>query len=230
MNGWIYVLKSESGLVKIGFSSNPERRVAGLRTANSASFKLLHCVEATRAHEACIHRLLAADCVRGEWYNLTEAVGSVIDKIDQEDWSGFVIPSKPTGNQYQQQAELCAEYIRRCAVVAGYVVAAADRNGADGISKLFNMKEGILWKFLYRPAEPLTEEYFSLLKTVLQGVEIGRKALDEMEDFASAILNEHENSLANTRRLENSIRYLEAEIEALAGPPAAADGNEDAVK
>jgi hypothetical protein len=69
---FIYIIRSDHGLIKIGISSNPNARLAQLSTASAIPLKLAY-VGALRgsgyAIEAEAHRTLAAYRRSGEWFN-----------------------------------------------------------------------------------------------------------------------------------------------------------------
>lgn len=56
--------------VKIGFSTDIERRMRQLQTAHHEPLKRLACVIGTQAIEAFFHRMFSAQRIRGEWFRL----------------------------------------------------------------------------------------------------------------------------------------------------------------
>lgn len=64
------------GFVKIGISDNPDRRLAGMQTANPYPLKLSRCwgpFERARAMqlETMLHRIFQEDNARGEWFGVS---------------------------------------------------------------------------------------------------------------------------------------------------------------
>lgn len=57
-------------LVKIGFSTDVERRLRELQTASAQPLKLLNCTIGTQAIERFIHGVLKDRHVRGEWFRI----------------------------------------------------------------------------------------------------------------------------------------------------------------
>ena len=82
---YIYVIceGSDSEIVKIGFSRDPDKRLKQLQTGHSAPLVLFHKEEVhdekVRALERVIHRTLSHKKAIGEWFNLApqDAVAEV---------------------------------------------------------------------------------------------------------------------------------------------------------
>lgn len=67
--GFIYfVCTGSGGPIKIGWSLNPERRLAMLQVGNPERLKLVGAVAGTREDERRIHEVLAPEHIRGEWF------------------------------------------------------------------------------------------------------------------------------------------------------------------
>ncbi len=65
-----------TGHLKIGQSNNPQRRLAHLQTATSQLLAIVHLHHGEDEREAIalesiVHRMLAANRVSGEWFNVT---------------------------------------------------------------------------------------------------------------------------------------------------------------
>jgi len=69
MNGFVYAILGGNGLVKIGFSRDPFRRLNELRTDCSAHAHLVGMIAATRQQEREVHKLLAAWRHHREWFH-----------------------------------------------------------------------------------------------------------------------------------------------------------------
>lgn len=72
--GFVYVIRSDANVVKIGFSSNPINRIASLRTGSSypLDFAFVGVTPGTGAEiEREAHRLLARHRLEGEWFDVT---------------------------------------------------------------------------------------------------------------------------------------------------------------
>lgn len=70
----LYLVESEEGLVKIGYSEDPERRIYSLPHGDSSSLELKVSVELPRAEaaEKQLHREFTELNVHGEWFELGE--------------------------------------------------------------------------------------------------------------------------------------------------------------
>ena len=80
MTGFIYVISSERGIVKIGYSKNPKRRFGSVQTGSDRC-KLLGYVPGTREQEISIHRSLDSSRFHGEWYRPDPEVQVFIDRV-----------------------------------------------------------------------------------------------------------------------------------------------------
>lgn len=81
MNGYIYFVFRgirRSPRIKIGFSTDVEKRIAGLQTASPELLKLLGSVPGTIRQEKEIHAVLASESVGGEWYEPSHLVRSFV--------------------------------------------------------------------------------------------------------------------------------------------------------
>lgn len=65
---YIYAIEAETGLIKIGHTRELRSRLSELRANNCAALKPLGYARGTREQEADLHRLLASEHVRGEWF------------------------------------------------------------------------------------------------------------------------------------------------------------------
>jgi len=78
-NGYIYLIKDEgSGLVKVGYSKNPSKRLKALQTSSPSTLKLLATKEGNYTTESKFHKAYQKDHIRGEWYRLSPQI--------MEDW------------------------------------------------------------------------------------------------------------------------------------------------
>jgi hypothetical protein len=73
VDGFVYVIEAVgTGLYKIGFSSSPKRRSAGIETQSPVPTRLVGVIAGTRTHEAEWHYCFRDKRERGEWFRLTE--------------------------------------------------------------------------------------------------------------------------------------------------------------
>jgi len=74
----VYFIESESGLVKIGKSSNPEKRLKALQVANSEKLKIIKIIN--KNAEKKIQSYFKSERVNGEWFKKSQ---KMIDFINQ---------------------------------------------------------------------------------------------------------------------------------------------------
>lgn len=74
--GWIYCIRDDrAGVVKIGFSVNPDRRLKQLQTANASTLRLIAAIYSTADFEALLHWSNKSRRLHGEWFD--DADGSI---------------------------------------------------------------------------------------------------------------------------------------------------------
>lgn len=84
MTGYVYAIEC-GDLVKIGFSTDPKKRLRILSTGAPEACKLIGYAEGTIRHETEIHFLAAKERVRGEWFRKGPVVSlflSMLPKIE----------------------------------------------------------------------------------------------------------------------------------------------------
>lgn len=80
----VYFIQSESGHIKIGFSTHPELRLAEFQIGCPYRLRLLFAVpmhRAGRASEAGLHARFEASRFRGEWFNPTPDVLAFVETM-----------------------------------------------------------------------------------------------------------------------------------------------------
>jgi len=66
---WVYLIEAQgTGLVKIGISINPDRRVKQLQTTSPAKLRLVSAFYGTINCERRLHSRFAEHNVQGEWF------------------------------------------------------------------------------------------------------------------------------------------------------------------
>ena len=67
--GYIYFIQSETGgSVKIGFATDPDKRLGGLQVGRTDTLRILGVIRSRRSKEGELHEQFAAHRVRGEWF------------------------------------------------------------------------------------------------------------------------------------------------------------------
>lgn len=65
-----FVTADDPRMVKIGFTSNIERRVKSLQTANHGKVRVIGCVPGTKSDETSFHRRFHKYRRSGEWFSV----------------------------------------------------------------------------------------------------------------------------------------------------------------
>jgi predicted GIY-YIG superfamily endonuclease len=72
---FVYVIASGPNTVKIGYSSDPQRRLKELQTGHERKLTLVHKETVTESEapyiEKIVHVANRHKCLHGEWFNLT---------------------------------------------------------------------------------------------------------------------------------------------------------------
>lgn len=79
--GYVYVVKSSNGLLKIGHTNEPSRRLTMLRTSTADQLTLLGVVPATVEQEKELHGLLHEHRVAREWFRPCPAMQPLLDGL-----------------------------------------------------------------------------------------------------------------------------------------------------
>ena len=209
MTGYVYVLKSELGHIKFGFTKTPERRFSGLRSANSTAFEVLHVVAGSLAQERFIHQTLKPHKLRGEWYHDTEEVRAFIELVARNEL--------PLADDYQSDGRELSQDMKDCKRAALAIMACGAVFGLAGhedIAKKFGIEVRPLFKFLYRPTEPMVGEYLMLMQGCVHASQEAKKHLEGIADFAAAILADHDTGIQRANEAGLRLAALEAELSA----------------
>jgi Meiotically up-regulated gene 113 len=71
--GYVYCI-SDGEYLKIGFSTNPQARVAELQTGNARKLTIVGTIEGTLEDEAALHQEFISDNVLAEWFKNTPSI------------------------------------------------------------------------------------------------------------------------------------------------------------
>lgn len=78
-DGFVYFVSVDGGPIKIGWTGDLDRRIAGLQTAHWNLIGLIAVLPGRPSRERKIHRELAAHRIRGEWFE----ADAVLDYLKQ---------------------------------------------------------------------------------------------------------------------------------------------------
>lgn len=70
--GWVYLIRADNGVYKIGRTHNPDRRMGDFSTQLPYKLEIVHLVETDDmiAMESGLHELFKAKRLNGEWFQL----------------------------------------------------------------------------------------------------------------------------------------------------------------
>lgn len=81
-SGFVYFIRAEQvGLVKIGFSADPARRIASLAGGSPLRLDLTVRVSGTQDDERFLHHRFKVDWSHGEWFRASDSILSLIETI-----------------------------------------------------------------------------------------------------------------------------------------------------
>lgn len=97
-----FVQAGEDGPIKIGYAGNVAARVADLQVACPQELRFLAMLaEGTKADEAKFHLEFAADLVRGEWFNPSPALLSLISSVAANNAAVVIRRRRRRGERYR---------------------------------------------------------------------------------------------------------------------------------
>jgi hypothetical protein len=78
--GIVYFIGSGDA-IKIGYSTDLQKRIADLKTGAAADIELLDYARAGRDVERELHSILASERIRGEWFKASDKTEDIMDLI-----------------------------------------------------------------------------------------------------------------------------------------------------
>lgn len=101
MSGFVYVVRNEtSGLLKIGYTNDPSRRLVMLRTSSADPLTLVGTIAGTPDDEKALHGLLRSWRVAREWFQPCAAMGPLLTALTPPPVKGRTL--KPNGNPIRE--------------------------------------------------------------------------------------------------------------------------------
>lgn len=122
--GEVYFAQAESGPIKIGFSTNPSRRIANIQTTLPERLVLIAAVRGTMRTELFFHHRLAAHNITGEWFQPHDDVLQAIWLVQTRGEESVPAECRATGEDaapaeivmLDDFVEVCRDY---CIAIAG---------------------------------------------------------------------------------------------------------------
>jgi len=84
INGTYVYFISGAGLIKIGHSENPVKRLAEIQRYSPVALCLVAVIEGGQSLEKELHKDFADGRSHGEWFNLTDDLLAVLRQIDND--------------------------------------------------------------------------------------------------------------------------------------------------
>lgn len=85
MTGYVYfILDRDLGVVKVGYSKDPDKRLLSLQTGNSSELELVHRISGTKRDEAVYHAEFAHLRLHGEWFRCEENLAELLERHDPD--------------------------------------------------------------------------------------------------------------------------------------------------
>jgi hypothetical protein len=81
ISGFVYAIGASDGTVKLGWSADPMRRLAKMKSDCPSHLRLLGLIAATLDQEGELHSLFVPWRVRGEWYRLEGPVLAFVEML-----------------------------------------------------------------------------------------------------------------------------------------------------
>jgi hypothetical protein len=83
--GFVYFIRADDGLVKIGIAKDPASRLRNMQTGSAAVLRIIavHACDSPAAVEAGLHRQFAHLRQHGEWFSPTPELLMFIASLDQ---------------------------------------------------------------------------------------------------------------------------------------------------
>lgn len=208
MGGVVYFIRDGERAFKIGYTSDVEHRLASLRTITGKDLILDGHVNGDRQFERHLHGLLFDIRIKGEWFSFCDKSRDVLAQVMRGEKLGFVPSPSADVSKFVFAASKAAEFVKRCGLFIGLEAPENISMTRDPYLEKFGVTSQTVWKFCYRPTEPLTGEYFGLLKAVHVSADLMRDELQELQSFSSEILEEVDASRARINALEKRIEEL----------------------
>jgi len=145
-----------NGFVKIGFSNNPNKRIASLQVGLPIEVEVLNISKGSRADEKSLHKLFINSKAKGEWFEFTDDIKEYIKSLNDIKWKfGYGEQEKvtmPIRRMYIDSGMTYEVIADNLGVTKGAVQKMIGRatNGSITIHKLTDLAEGMNHRFEYR--------------------------------------------------------------------------------
>jgi hypothetical protein len=207
---YVYFIRNpETGLIKIGISEDPERRISALSTPFSLRLEVIGIVAGGRPLEAILHAELAGSRVRGEWFSPSPIV---LAAIEREMAKGVATPQRQQKDQDAFTVE-CMRWLS-CMIEILQDRGVKFRPAMVEIAKRAGMSYGTVFNIRHSRKNSVTVEEYVALKNAYMAL------LSEEVERVKQVL-------AETRAMNPRKDYSEVEAHLAAARRALKGGQSD---
>ena len=203
--------------IKIGFSSQVERRLRAFAIGNPGKIELLGSVRGSLEDEAALHEHLAQYRVCGEWFADCSAVRETIAKVvsyggvPQAGLSCRRKRTRPPTDEYTEEAQEAARIIARH----------YPDHDFKPLENELCLPSGLLWTLFYRPpAQIVVSSYIAVLLAAQKTLSAAQDEINREREYIDDKLSRFASAPAPTPEdIDNARRALAiARAEATTGP------------
>lgn len=133
-----FISAGPDGPIKIGYASNPKKRLASLQTAHHQELTLLRVIPGNTTAEGILHRRFKKDRLKGEWFKPSEDVLGFINS--EGAWGEFVAENE--GNWRSEVPHPDAEHI----IALGDTSHVAEQIGVSPTAVSNWKRRGVPWR------------------------------------------------------------------------------------
>ena len=193
MIGEVYFLQAEKGPIKIGFSLDVPKRIAGIQAGMREILTLLGRIPGDRRTEYFFHKTLAAHRIGGEWFFPDPPVLELVSRAIAEGLSAVHPDYRPLPEYESAAVDDGDDILRECRDYC--VLIAGERVGSEKIRDLIARAAkltGLTWRKIaaiwYREKPKITASDYIAIKSVFEGREAVRLDRLRRESEAAGML------------------------------------------
>lgn len=174
--GFVYLISAKgSGLHKIGYATDVEKRLSSLQTGSGGKLALEKSWPGTRADEKALHDLLKPYRINGEWFRFPKCVYRELLLMDDFDIKAIRLPDY--SNPYQANP-----IMNMLTATKELISVTEDELIVETAAKLESILDGIAWTSeLEIEPEPI-----SALVSALEGMPMNKRSFSRMARIQSS--------------------------------------------
>ena len=180
---YVYFIQSREGPIKIGYSTDPKRRIASIDSANHSDLEVIGIVRGTEELEAQIHADLSRYRKCGEWFEptsgLLEYIQNILGELGSVDLSQtrrrLKIP------KHEEEARDAAVHAATEMILMEWRNGVTTEKAISLVAKRTGLPKSEVWALRYRPPTRVTAGvYLALAKAWPEAID------DELERLAQS--------------------------------------------